>query len=130
MPDAHAFACAADAAHANVHSPASARCDDDDDDDECAAAAAAAAAVTAAAAAAAPGRQLAASIQLGDGGGGSHGGGGGGGGGGGASVSMGIVMAADGSSAQYADAVHVALHNIRTLHRSPLSVEVFPNPNP
>merc|ERR1740139_168868 len=34
-------------------------------------------------------------------------------------------MAADGGSAKYADAVHVALHNIRTLHRSPLAVEVF-----
>jgi hypothetical protein len=39
-------------------------------------------------------------------------------------MGMGIVMAADGGSAQYADAVHVALHNIRTLHRSPLPVEV------
>ena len=42
-----------------------------------------------------------------------------------AAPTTGIVMAADGSSAKYADAVHVALHNIRTLHRSTLAVEVF-----
>ena len=43
----------------------------------------------------------------------------------GESGNVGIVMAADGSSSKYADAVYVALHNIRTLHRCSLPVEVF-----
>ena len=39
--------------------------------------------------------------------------------------STGIVMTADGSNAKYADAVYVGLHGVRTLHRSPMPVEVF-----
>ena len=38
---------------------------------------------------------------------------------------IGIVLAADGSQGKYADAVYVALHNIRSLHRSAMPAEVM-----
>jgi hypothetical protein len=43
----------------------------------------------------------------------------------GAAASVGLVLAADGSQHKYADAVYVALHNIRVLQRSTLPAEVI-----
>ena len=41
------------------------------------------------------------------------------------STSIGLVLAADGSQPKYAEAVYVAMHNIRRLHKCNLPAEVF-----